>query len=47
MWRCTALIEQLIEKWTDVLECSDSFTERTLCEEFLEDLKELRKIIND
>lgn len=37
------MIDELIEKWEDVLAHSDDFTEKSLTEEFLSDLKELRR----
>ena len=40
------MIEELMEKWQDVLDHTEDFTERTLCEEFLADMKELRKYLD-
>ena len=34
-------IETLREKWLDVLECADDYTEKNLVSEFLEDLEHL------
>jgi len=37
------IINELKDKWTDVLETSDDRAEKTLVEEFLDDLHELEK----
>jgi hypothetical protein len=34
-------IEDLIEKWTDVIESEDDWTVKNLAEEFITDLKDL------
>lgn len=36
-------VEDFIDKWDDVLICSTELYETTLVEEFIDDLKELRK----
>lgn len=38
-----ALIDELIEKYEDVRDTADEWVERNLADEFLEDLKDLRK----
>lgn len=37
------MIDELIEKWEDVLAHTDDYLERTLAQEFIDDLKELRR----
>jgi len=34
-------LEELVDKWTDVLVCADEYMERTLISEFLDDLKDV------
>jgi len=38
-------LNELIEKWQDVIDSSDDRTERTLAAEAVEDLKDLRKAL--
>lgn len=38
-------LDALIEKYEDAALCSDDRAERTLCEEFIDDLKDLRKVL--
>lgn len=33
------LIEELVEKWQDALDCAEDYAEQTLVAEFLDDLK--------
>lgn len=37
------MIDELIEKWQDVHDSSDDFTERTIADEIIHDLKELKR----
>lgn len=37
------LLEEMIEKWEDVIEHSDDYEEQTLAQEFLDDLKALKQ----
>ena len=32
-------LEELVDKWNDALSCADSYEEKNLISEFLEDLK--------
>lgn len=41
----TISLDELLEKWLDVAQCADDRAERTLAEEIVDDLKELRKVI--
>lgn len=34
-------LQELIEKWNDVLDCADEYAEKTLIVEFLEDLHDI------
>lgn len=40
------MIDELIDKWQDVLDHADEFYEKALAEEILEDLRKLRKYVN-
>lgn len=40
------MIDELIEKWEDVLAHTEDYCEKTLAEEFLEDLRQVRKYVN-
>lgn len=40
------LLEEIEDKWADVIESSDDWTEKTLAEEFLDDLRLLREHLN-
>lgn len=40
------MIDELIDKWLDVIAHTDDYLERTLAEEFVEDLKQVRKYVN-
>lgn len=40
------LLEEIEEKWRDVLETSDDWGEKNLAEEFLDDLRLLREHLN-
>jgi len=35
-------LEELVDKWQDVLSCADSYEEKNLISEFLEDLRDIR-----
>lgn len=39
------LMEEIEDKWKDVLDSSDDWTERTLVTEFLDDLRELKRML--
>lgn len=39
-------IEEIEDKWNDVAETTDDWTERTLVSEFLDDLRLLREHLN-
>jgi len=39
-------IEEIIEKWEDVITHTDDFEEQTLAQEFIDDLKLLQGYIN-
>lgn len=38
-------MEEIEDKWKDVLDSSDDWTERTLVTEFLDDLRELKRML--
>ena len=40
------MIDELIEKWQDVVDHADDYLEKTLAEEILEDLKQVRRYVN-
>lgn len=37
-------VDALIEKYQDALECADDWTERNLISEFLDDLKDIKRV---
>lgn len=37
-------VDALIEKYQDVLDCADSWEEKNLLSEFLEDLKDIKRV---
>lgn len=40
------MIDELIEKWMDIAEHTDDYLEKTLAEEIIDDLKQVRKYVN-
>lgn len=43
-WENAVNVDALLEKWTDALTCADSWEEKNLISEFIEDLKDVKRV---
>lgn len=37
-------VDAIVEKWLDALQCADTWEEKNLIQEFLDDLKDVKRV---